>query len=138
MLPLALTSFSHGRYQGYFNSFQEALAQLLKVMPARKQWMEENRKIGKIRVLNMHGTKTMVPLVTMRNLLCYPAYLFILPCTSLSSMKHSIFKGMDVALALMSFFSFSHSVVRRSVCFARESASTLYRFLNSSAKCNNS
>lgn len=36
-------------------------------------------------------------------------YLFILPETSMSFMKHSMLSGSSEELALMSFFSFSHS-----------------------------
>lgn len=36
-------------------------------------------------------------------------YLFIFPETSMSFMKHSMLSGRSEELALMSFFSFSHS-----------------------------
>ena len=50
--------------------------------------------------------------------------LFILPCTSLSSIKHSMFNGIGVEFALISFFSFSHSVVKRTYALGFLWAST--------------
>ena len=50
--------------------------------------------------------------------------LFILPCTSLSSIKHSMFSGIGVEFALISFFSFSHSVVKRTYALGFLWAST--------------
>jgi len=43
----------------------------------------------------------------------YRTHLFIFPDTSVSFMKHSIFRGMSVLFELISFFSFSHSWYRR-------------------------
>ena len=39
----------------------------------------------------------------------YVAHLFIVPVTSTSFMKHSMLSGRSEQLALISFFSFSHS-----------------------------
>ena len=64
--------------------------------------------------------------------------LFILPDTSLSSIKHSMFIGMEVALALINFFSFSHSVISLRVARGWDNTSILYLVLNSAAKCFNS
>ena len=64
-----------------------------------------------------------------------PTDLFILPVTSLSSIIISIFIGMDVVLALISFFNFSHSVRNLNHARGLFFTSILYFSLNSMAKC---
>jgi len=61
-------------------------------------------------------------------------YLFIVPETSMSFMKHSMFIGRSEALALISFFSFSHSWYSLSNARIFDFMSSLYFFPNSSQK----
>lgn len=56
----------------------------------------------------------------------YRAHLFIFPDTSVSFMKHSMFRGMSVLLELISFFSFSHSWYRRRRARTFDFGSSLY------------
>lgn len=62
-------------------------------------------------------------------------YLFIFPVTSMSFMKHSILSGRSEELALMSFFSFSHSWYSRTKALGFDLTSSLYLLANSSQKC---
>lgn len=78
-----------------------------------------------------HGWKVMA-MIKEKDVLIY---LFIFPVTSMSFMKHSMLRGRSEELALMSFFSFSHSWYSRTKALGFDLTSSLYLLANSSQKC---
>lgn len=76
----------------------------------------------------------LIDLVIYTMMIYSEAYLFINPETSLSSTKHSMFRGMSAELLLIGFLSFSHSCVSCSRARTLYFTSSLSLALNSAQK----
>lgn len=117
----ALTCVFQETLQGGLNTSQKISTHVLKLT-------SDNKKIKNVL---FHGWKMMV-MIQEKDVL---VYLFIFPVTSMSFMKHSILSGKSDELALMSFFSFSHSWYSRTKALGFDFTSSLYLLANSSQKC---
>ena len=123
--PFLITSGQHDDLTFFFFFFWWGKNRILfKNEKVATLWCTRNGRIGMQTVISIMGGTCSAE----------NTYLFIRPVTSLSSISISIFIGITVVFALISFFSFSHSVRKRNVALGLLLQSILYFSLNSSLK----